>query len=76
MVTRKSSAVSVSQSGKAEAFRNVSTELISFSTLLICKSVRAYVGLKDKSVNIVRIFVFYQCISYQGLVEQSMAVLR
>ena len=38
MITRKSSAISVSQSGKAESFRKVSIELISFSILLICKS--------------------------------------
>ena len=61
MITRKSSVSSLCQSGKANSFLNVSIEFSSFSILSLF--VKAYKGLKDKPVNIVRIVVFYQCIS-------------
>ena len=59
MITRKSSALSVSleKQNLSEMFPPSS---VLFQSYLF---VRAYWGLKDKPVNIVRIVVFYQCIS-------------
>ena len=59
MITRKSSAVSVSLE-KQNLSEMVPLSLVLFQSYLF---VRVYMGLKDKPVNIVRTVVFYQCVS-------------
>ena len=59
MITRKSSAVSVTLE-KQNISEMFPPSLVLFQSYLF---VRVYVGLKDKPVNIVRILVFYRCIS-------------
>ena len=59
MITGKSLAVYVSL-GKQNLSEMFPPSLVVFQSYLF---VRAYVGVKDKPVNIFRIVVFYQCIS-------------
>ena len=59
MITRNSSAVSVTLE-KQNISEMFPSSLVLFQSYLF---VRAYVGLKDKPVNIVRILVLYLCIS-------------
>ena len=71
MITRKSSAVSVTLE-KQNISEMFPPSLVLFQSYLF---VRAYVGLKDEPVNIVRILVFYRCIPRPCLTVYSSAAL-
>ena len=71
MITRKSSAVSVTLE-KQNISEMFPPSLVLFQSYLF---VRAYVGLKDKPVNIVRILVFYQYIPRPCLTVYSSTAL-
>ena len=59
MITRKSSAVSVTLE-KQNISEMFPPSLVLFQSYLF---VRAYMGVKDKPINIVRILAFYRCIA-------------
>ena len=71
MITGKSSAVSVTLE-KQNISEMIPPSLVLFQSYLF---VRAYVDLKDKPVNIVRILVFYRCIARPCRTVYSSAAL-